>query len=288
MRLWNKKRTIWSGLSILTLGLTLSFQNCSKVNFQDTPDLKSVGQLGVCEGISCDLDPLTSKPAVTTILLALGDEANAQLVVNGASSQLIAETVVRYTTPKTNPKILFIHDSGSTGESASDTTYVKEQLLGRYDVTLLKESSEGTKIEELEGYDIVWINNPGYPMGSKNTRDALLAFKGGVVIQGDDMSRGNGFDLEALTGLKYVDNGTSVRCEGKDYGHDGNAGEQYRVSLAPDKIPGADASTIEFRYGNDIDNTTPARADLEILAVAKGGPEVCTELRPAIVRYLKN
>ncbi|RYF06679.1 MAG: hypothetical protein EOO77_26560, partial [Oxalobacteraceae bacterium] len=149
-------------------------------------------------------------PAVTTILLALGDEADAQLVVNGASAQLIAETVVRYTSPKTNPKILFIHDSGSTGESANDTVYVKEQLLGRYDVTLLKEESEGTKIEQLEGYDIVWINNPGYPMGSKNTRDALLAFKGGIVIQGDDMSRGNGFDLEALTGLKYIDNGTSV------------------------------------------------------------------------------
>lgn len=42
------------------------------------------GDLGVCGGISCDLEPLTNKPAVTTILLALGDEADDQLVVNGA------------------------------------------------------------------------------------------------------------------------------------------------------------------------------------------------------------
>lgn len=270
------------------LSLAATFQNCSQVHFQESPDFQSVGQLGVCQGISCDLAPLTSKAAVTTILLALGDEANAQLVVNGASAQLVAETVVRYTSPKARPRILFIHDSGSSGESSQDTPYVKDRLLGRYDVTFLKEPASGTSLQTLEAYDIVWLNNPGSPMGSKVTRDALLAFRGGIVIQGDDMSRGKDFDLTGLTGLKYLDNGTAVKCDGKDYPHDGNTGEQFRVSLAPAKIPGADASTIEFRYGNDIDNTLPARADLEVLALAKGGPDVCKDLRPAIVRYLKN
>lgn len=264
------------------------FQNCARpAGFTETASLNSLGRLAVCNGISCDLDPLTSRPAVTTVLMALGDEANDQLVVKGASAQLIAETVVRYTSPRTTPKILLVRDFAAGNEHPEDIKYVREVLLKRYDVTLLQEPSSGLTDQMLVGYDVVWFANPGSAMGSVKTRDALLRFTGGVVLEGDDMARGGNFDNEKLTGLKYKDNGTSVKCQGVDYAHDNNLANQYRVSMDPTKIPGATSDAIEFRYGNDIDNTSVARNDLEILASARGGPAACTETRPVIVRYLK-
>jgi hypothetical protein len=125
-------------------------------------------------------------------------------------------------------------------------------------------------------------------MGSEKSRDALARFKGGVILQGDDLAQGNGFSTESLTGLKFVDNGTSVQCDdGQNYPHDNNSGYKFRVNLDASKIPGASDAMIAFQYGNDIDNTVVARADLEVLASAMGGPASCTKSRPAIVRYQK-
>ena len=290
---------------ILALGATMvfGFQNCSdKVTFSDIPskpaglgDNDSAGiddiddpDLEVCNGVSCDLTPITKKPAVTTILIALGDETSSQLVVNGASAQLIAENVVRYSSPVENPKILVVRDFNVNGEDPEDTAYAKDVLLARYNVSFLMEPASGLTASDVEGYDLVWFNNPGHKMGSVATRDVLINFKGAVVLQGDDLSTGNGFDLEALTGLRFVDNGTTVVCDGVSYQHDNNNGEKYRVSLDAGKIPGANASTINFEYGNDIDNTSVLRDDLQVMAVAVGGPANCTQERPAIVRYVKN
>lgn len=263
----------------------LMFQNCgSPVRF--AVDAPKLGSLGVCNGISCELDPLTTKPAVTTILIALGDEANDQLVVNGASSQLVAETVIRYSSPKNNPKILLVQDFNIGAEDPEDTIWMQRRL-SRYDVTYLQETSAGLSPSDLQGYDVVWFNNPGHQMSNEATRDALLNFSGAVVIQGDDLTRGNGFSMEALTGLKYIDNGTSVTCDGTAYAIDNNTGAQYSVTLDSSKIPGADSATISFQYGNDIDMSEILRPDLEVLAWAKGSPTECTDQRPAIVRWTK-
>lgn len=264
--------------------LIAAFQNCSKVDFGQDPFY--YGSLGVCNGVSCDLDPLTEKPAVVTILIAMGDEANNQLVVNGASSQLIAETVVRYVSPKRNPKILIVRDSASGSEDPEDTKYVASQLLIRYSTKYIDEPAEGLSEADLADYDIVWFNNPGAPMGKKKSRDTLLTFNGGVILQGDDLSRGGDFDLSSLTGLKYVENGTSLKCGNKTYNHNDNNGEKYVVSLDSQKITGT-SEVLTFRYGNDIDFTKVVRPDLEVLAWAKGGPDDCTEKFPAIVRYKK-
>ncbi len=268
---------------LLVVGLM--FQNCgSPVQF--AVDQSKLGTLGVCNGISCDLDPLTEKPAVTTILIALGDEANDQLVVNGASSQLIAETVIRYTSPQRNPKILLVRDFNTGGEDPEDTTYI-QTLLSRYNVTFKQEPEGGLVAADLQGFDLIWFNNPGHQMSHVETRDALLNFSGAVVIQGDDLTHGNGFSMEALTGLKAIDNGASVTCDGTSYQIDNNTGAQYSVTLDASKIPGADSSTISFQYGNDLDMSEIIRADLEVLAWAKGSPATCTERRPAIVRWTK-
>lgn len=207
--------------------------------------------------------------------------------MNGASAQLIAETVVRYSTPKSDPKILLVQDHNIGGEDPEDTRYVAEVLLSRYDLSFLQEPRWGLRDEDLEGYDLVWFNNPGHKMSSETTRNTLMRFQGGVVLQGDDLSIGEGFYLENLTGLRHLDNGTAVECEGRIYPHDNNSGRRYQVSLDPAKIPGANHTAIHFEYGNDIDNTIPLRSDLEILAYARGGANTCTQLRPAIVRYQK-
>lgn len=272
-------------MGVLSFATLVAFQNCGQVEFQATAS--SLNPLAVCSGVSCDLTPLTSKPAVTTILIALGDESDDQLVVKGVSSQFIAETVIRYTSPKNNPKILIVLDNNHADEDPEDTLYVRDHLLQRYDATFMPEPLAGLQASDLAGYDIVWFNNPGHPMGKQASRDALLGFAGGVVLQGDDLTRGDGFSMEPLTGLKHIDNGTSVVCDGQTYNIDNNAAGKYEVTLDKTRMPGANDVAIHFEYGNDIDKSEKSRDDLEILGWAKANPTACVEQRPAIVRYQK-
>lgn len=268
---------------IVSLGLSSAFQNCSKVDFQSgTVNSAKCGE----NSTPCDLVPLVDKAGVVTILLALGDQVGSQLVVKGASSQLIAETMVRYASPVVNPKILVVKDLNNQGESAYDTSYIAEVLLGRYNTTYIEEPQGGLSEADVAGYDLVWFNNPGHPMGSIQSRDTLIAFKGGVILSGDDLSRGSNFDLSALTGLTYVNNGTEVVCNGHSYPHDNNGGYQYSVAIDGAKIPGVESSVLDFSYGNDIDLSIAA-ASVEVIASAVGGGPDCTESRPVIVRYEK-
>jgi hypothetical protein len=239
----------------------------------------------ICNGTSCELDPLTSKPAVTLILLALGDQANQQLVINGASSQLIAETVVRYTTPVSNPKILVVQDYNIHGEDPEDTKHLVEVLLQRYNVTFVEESAEGLQDADLAGYDLVWFNNPGHPMSSAVTLETLKRFKGGLVLQGDDLSRGSGFSVESLTKVKHVANGTSASCGSESYSIDNNTGKQYLVEMSPQYFPAGSNSNLSFNYGNDIDQVEILSSSVQVLAKARVDVAGCSDLRPAILRY---
>ncbi len=270
-----------AGMAVGIVGLLAGvFQNCTNAKFSVVND-DSVATL--CGTQSCSLNPLTLKPAVTTILLALGDEANNQLVGNPVSNQYLAETVIRFSSPKVNPKLLIVRAFANNGEDPEDTVYV-QNLLSRYSADLIDEPASGLLPADVANYDLIWFNNPGYPFSSQVSFDTLLTFGGGIVLQGDDLSRSDTFSLTPLTGLKYIDNGTSVKCGGVNYPHDNNGGEQYRVSLNPAKIQGIDASAIHFRYGNDIDNTEIVDPSIEVLAVAVGGPASCVEERPTVVR----
>jgi hypothetical protein len=275
--------SICGGL-LLTIGLI----SCTNQGGGNIASLDSVKDLNVCNGVSCSLKPLTDKAYVTTILLALGDEANQQLVINGGSSQLIGETVVRYSSPEENPKILLVRDLHFNGEDPEDTLYIKDVILQRYQVTYMEEPATGLTADMLQDYDVIWFNNPGHRMSSKATHDALMQFEGAVILQGDDLAQGSGFDMEDLTGLHFMDNGVNVVCsDGNTYYHDNNNGEQYRVTMNPDQFPRVSSDTIAFRYGNDIDLTRVASDSVEIMATAQGGPEVCLDDQPAIVRRLK-
>ncbi len=297
-------------LLLLAFGL-VPFQNCNKVHFSptSTPSQKTETPVittgnpenpggpviptnppEVCGGISCELTPLTSKPTVTTILLALGDKVDTQFVINTASSQLIAESVVRYSSPKTNPKILLVRDFGAEWEDPEDTTYIRN-LLVRYNVSYIELSDYGLSPSQAQGYDVIWFNNPGKPMHSTRTRSTLMQFTGAIVLQGDDLAHGtDDFSLEDLTGLHFIGNGTDVLCDdGNYYKHDDNdvGGQRYWVTLDKTKISAASNSQINFRYGNDIDETTVSNSKVDVLAWAKGGPDSCKKLRPAITRIVR-
>jgi hypothetical protein len=287
-------------LSIIALSSTfvfaLVFQNCNRVDFAagTAPATDSASSTPIsigtpaapCTEGDCGLTPLVSHPGVVTILLALGDKVNDSLVVNGGAARFIAETSVRYSSPLSDPKILVVRDLNNHGESAYDPQYIAQVLLARYRTNFQDEPVGGLTAADLAGYDLIWFNNPGYPMGSIKSRDALLAFKGGVVLSGDDMSQGSNFDMSALTGLKFIDNGSTVNCSGKTFNQDNNVGGQYKVTIDESKIPGAQGASLNLLYGNDIDNTIASNT-VEVIASAVGGDASCTQTRPTIVRYPK-
>lgn len=276
----------------------LLFQNCQKVAVEDLSSNKVVTTSGtqdpnppdleVCQTASCTLDPIVQKPAVTLILLALGDEANDQLVVDGGSARLIAETVIRQTTPVKNPKILLLIDANRAGEDLEDSEYAFSELLKSYQVERLLEPAEGISIGQLTGYDLVWLNNPGHPMNSKATQDALLEFKGGVVMQGDDLSRGSDFSVTDLTHVKYEDNGVTAQCGGEQVTIDNNQGGQYLISLDSKYFPKINNQQVKFVYGNDIDLVSFIDSHpVEVLASAAVNKEGCADSRPVVLRYFK-
>jgi hypothetical protein len=289
MRLSTKTALTLSALAFFIPALF--FQNCSDVEFASAP-VSSGNPAGTPApsptppGGLPPLTPLVDKAGVVTILLALGDQVGDQLVVAGSSAQLISETVVRYASPVNNPRILVVRDANHQGESAYDPQYISQVLLQRYNASFTEEPSGGLRPGDTAGFDVIWFNNPGHPMGSQQSLNTLLAFAGGVIVSGDDMSRGEGFSTTPLTGLAHINNGTLVDCNGKVLQIDDNEGGRYRVTMDSRKMPGSANSALNFSYGNDIDLSI-ADPTIEVLATARGDDPACTASRPVIVRYPK-
>ncbi len=232
--------------------------------------------------------PLVTTPGVVTILLALGDKDNLpNPTVDQVSARTVAEKMVQYASPVQNPKVLVVLDSNHNGESPDDFPNLYNNLLINYKPDHMEEPASGLTAAHIANYDVVWLVNPGYEMGSLQTKNTLKAFKGGVILSGDDMTQGKGFNNSDLTGLTYVDNGTNTVCGGTQYQIDDNVNAAtYTVTLDGAKFPDLVPNHVSFSYGNDIDNST-ARAELEVLAYAKASPGACTDKRPVIARYPK-
>jgi hypothetical protein len=175
------------------------------------------------------------------------------------------------------------------GESDGDTEFIAEKLLANYEAKILFETSAGLSAADFVGYDVIWFNNPGHPMGNVKSLEALKAFAGGVIMSGDDLTVGRGFSTQSLTGLKYLDNGTSLNCDGKSFNFDNNSGYAYKVKLEGNFLAGISESLLSFDYGNDIDNAILSADDskYEVLAYANGSAGTCEVKRPVIVRYVK-
>lgn len=281
MKQFNQHRLMF--IVTILIGIPI-FQNCAANYGFVGPSGSNIATS--CGAASCSTTPLTNKPTVTTILLALGDQANSKLVANPVSTRFLAETVVRYSSPKPNPKILIVRAKDNNGEDPEDTTYIQSLLIS-YQTALIDEPAMGLSPSDIAGYDLVWFHNPGYPMSIKKTYDTLLAFPEAVVLQGDDLTQGVGFSMTDLTGLKFIDNGTSIVCGGTTYQTDDNNGEQFKVSLDPNLVQGVDQAAISFQYGNDIDNSVVVGAGVEVIATAVGSPSKCSKARPTVVRRVK-
>lgn len=243
------------------------------------------------EAEACDLTPQVTKAGVVTMLLAFGDLLNEKVVISEGSARLLAQNSVKFASPVAQPRILVVKDGNHNGESIYDTEYIAKVLLANYNkVDMINEPGRGLSASDLEGYDLIWFNNPGHQMGQQRTMKALMAFKGGVILSGDDLTQGRNFSLEPLTGLRFEDNGTSMSCGDKHFRFDNNdSSNRYQITISEDFLPGIPKELQSFEYGNDIDKSYIAvpSAKYEVLATAKGAPGTCEGTRPVIVRYAK-
>lgn len=181
-------------------------------------------------------------------------------------------------------KVLVIRDDNHHDEWDEDTDNIYGTLdaLG-YDAELINEPGDGVQYSQLEGYDVVLLSNPGWPVDDLTTAESLEQFfdeGGGVILQGDDIcdSLSVGVDLSGLTGLDHVDNGTEY------YGHwtDNMAGEFYSVEITGAHPVVAGLEGVTFSYGDDIDTTTASGTGETVLALATVGDN---PKKPVITAY---
>lgn len=268
-------------------------QESEAEDVKDLPPTKD--EICLADPKACDLKPIVTKSGVVTMLMAFGDLVNDKVVIAEGSARLLAQNAVKYASPIVQPKILVVKDYNNNGESKYDTEYIAKVLLSNYaSVEVLNETVNGLSANDLVGYDLIWFNNPGHPMGNISSMKALINFKGGVILSGDDLTRGKNFSMEPLTGLKHIDNGASISCGGKTYNYDNNNtnGRRYQVKISTDFFAGIPEDLRSFEYGNDIDNssisTTELKNKLEVLAYSYGAPGACGDnKRPSIIRYEK-
>jgi hypothetical protein len=229
---------------------------------------------------ACDETPIVTTPGVVTILFTMQQ-------IPQSSGTLILANAIKYASPVGNPKILFAKDSATNGEDEGDPDYIKNTLLAGYSVQYVQIPVGGLDPATTIGYDLVIVSNPGYPLSDAQTLSSLLSFKGGVILIGDDMSQGDGFNTSALTGLTFRNNGTGMSCNGTYYNYDNEGGYQYQIAMNPEFLPGVPAQYLNYQYGNDLDWTT-AMDGTQVLAWGTSAPGTCdVGILPAVARHPK-
>jgi hypothetical protein len=188
------------------------------------------------------------------------------------------------------PDVLVVLDDNAHGEDRNNVNIVT-RLLSDADinsVTYLEESDAGLTRADFDGYDIIWFSNPGYPMDNINTFRALEPFSadgGGVVLQGDDMTRSWGNDVSPAP-LVHLDplNNEIQACGQRIDNYDSGI---HRVTIADDTHPlTVGIEGMAFDYSNDIDYSTTRNEGEVILATATvKGDEDCMEPVPVIVGF---
>lgn len=236
--------------------------------------------------VACPTPPPLGKSA--TVLMTLSNPG----IDRNDARELVSRTA-GWVSPVADPRVLVVLDNSHHNEDAGDAAYVGQALEhAGIDYELQNEPDHGLSASALDGFDVVWFSNPGYPMDDQASFDTLRAALGrglGVVLQGDDIawSMGHAFDMSPLTHLTFVDNGTDA-C---GHSSDDNVGEAaFNVQYAPGHpMIGALAGSF-VQYGNDIDNSTPRNEGEQVLAWAsvvnrRTGESFCDERRPVVVAY---
>ncbi len=279
-----KHATVQKILSLGTLGLAMT-ACIAPQNEQFFEPREFLAQSQICKenlgASACTLTPQVTTPGVVTILFTM-----SQIPQNSAS--LILVNAVKYASPLHNPKILFLKDTLTNGEDEGDSTYIRNKLLGDYDVEYAEIAAGGLTPAQVAGKDLIIVSNPGHPLSEATTLQTLTQFQGGVIFIGDDLAQGRGFSPESLNGLHFDHNGTALTCGGQTYRYDNLNGHSYQVSLNDEFLPGISDQYKDYQYGNDMDLTT-ANAGTQVLAWAAAATGTCNiGFVPSVVRRPKN
>ncbi len=191
------------------------------------------------------------------------------------------------------PKVLHVLDDNGQNEHPGDDTFVinaLRQSFGLANVNGISEPAGGLSMADVQGYDIVWFANPGFPMddpASYDTLQSYLNMGGGLVIQGDDMAGpalAGGRDLDWFSLLTYQDNGITTCGDTTN----NNVGNNHTVTFTNEPISALNGSQMDlrgqsFQYGNDIDHTQRQFGGERVLAESSYTKGQCTETYPAAV-----
>jgi len=198
---------------------------------------------------------------VVTILMTLSD----MWIPPQTADQLIYNAV-QFVSPVLDPKVLIIRDDNHNGEDVQDSENIQQWLQNRaLTVDFMEEPSEGVTINDLWGYHVVVLSNPGYPPDDIGSIESFREFSMqgyGIIFQGDDMTRLTSPLMESLTRLQNIDNGTSY------YGVniDNNQGQTYEVSFIEGTVLTEGIGNFTFEYGNDIDTAQPIAQGMSVAA----------------------
>lgn len=236
--------------------------------------------------VACPAAPALGKSA--TVLLTLSDPN-----IEARDARELVRRTTEWVSPVAAPRVLVVLDDNHHGEAAGDAAYVAA-ALGRANIRyeLMDEPEHGLLASALDGFDVVWFSNPGYPMDDAGTFQTLQAALGrgmGVVLQGDDMawSFGHSFDMSPLTHLRFEDNGTTA-C---GLHTDNNAGDgRFQVQAIQSHPMLGSLGGRSFFYGDDIDLTEPQNSGETVLAwgsvMNRGGRAPACDTRvPVVVAY---
>lgn|GEM_PF-2374443 len=228
--------------------------------------------------VPCSTEP---RGRTATVLMTMNDPG---IPVDTATA--LVEQTVSWVSPETAPRVLVVRDDNNRGEQAADSDFVLARLrIAGFDADLMEEPADGITMADADGYDVVWLSNPGYPVDDRQTYETLLQASEaglGVVMQGDDISRfhGNSFSMAPLTGLRYINNG--VRTCGQRT--DNRAGRRHEVTINGSGHPltaGLDNSIVY--YGDDIDETAVEAVGSTVLATATLEGGGCDTVKPVII-----
>jgi hypothetical protein len=255
-----------------------------RVDWTWTPEGGDPVTGSVEQGVNYACAEQPTQGRIATILLTMGDPGFPD---DFAST--IARQAVEWTSPRLRPNVLVVLDDNHNGEDLADHDLVEWLLddIDTLDVAFLDEPGDGLTLADLQGYDVVWFANPGYPVDDADTATALqdfVALGGGLVLQGDDMTRARGgaFEMSPLTGLDHVDNGT--RACGRQI--DNRRHETYTVTITDaDHALTRGLTGQSFTYGNDIDDSDIANPEVEILATAVPTNDPDCPSRPVIIGW---
>jgi len=239
-------------------------------------------QFPIYSGVAC-------QGRTASIMMAIGDHRS----LDGANDLDQARRLIRQTTRWASPlsnkqatDILYVLDDNNRGEHLpQDRNRVLKVLRNNFaTVDAIPEPNGGIRDQNVDGYDLVWFANPGWPMDDVRSRDVLRRFSkagGGVILEGDDMGRhaADPKGLEFFTGLEFLDNGTET-CGVTTDNYSGNS---YGVQFSQEPISAIDGLRgSSLQYDNDIDHVRRLLEGERVLATASFSRGDCTYQGPAV------